>query len=74
MAVWNNFDSWLSGTIAFDFDEDGNLSAGHFKSKDGYTAEIFFTYDENKNLIQVHWTFSFNGTQTYTFEYKKTGA
>lgn len=72
-AVWDKFDTWLTGTITFDYDKTGYLSKGHFKGngEKKFDAEISFTFDKNKNLTMIHWDFSFKGTQTYTFEYEK---
>jgi hypothetical protein len=72
-AIWDKFDTWLTGTITFDYDRSGYLSRGHFKGngEKKFDAEIFFTYDKNKNLTMIHWDFSFKGTQTYTFGYEK---
>jgi phage gp45-like len=72
-AVWDKFDTWLTGTINFDYDKSGYLSRGHFKGngEKKFDAEISFTFDKNKNLTKIHWDFSFKGTQTYTFGYEK---
>ena len=70
-ADYDNFDSWLSGTITFDLDDSGNLSKGHFKGKGKFDAEILFINDANGNIVKIHWEFSFGKTQTYTFEYEK---
>lgn len=69
-TVYNNFDLWLTGTITFAHDKNGNLSQGHFKG-DKFDAEIFFKYDEFGNVIKIHWVFSFGKTQTYTFQFVK---
>ena len=70
-AVYNNFDSWLTGTITFEYNKNNSLQTGYFKSDKGYYANIIFDYDEMKNLVKIHWDFSFSKTQTYTFEYEK---
>jgi len=72
-AVWDKFDTWLTGTITFDYDRSGYFSKGHFKGngEKKFDAEISFKYDKNKNLTMIHWDFSFKGTQTYTFGYEK---
>jgi hypothetical protein len=72
-AVWDKFDTWLTGTITFDYDKKGYLSTGHFKGngEKNFDAEITFKHDKNKNLRVIHWDFSFKGTQTYTFGYDK---
>jgi len=70
-GVYNNVDSWLTGTIAFHYHPNGYLLRGHFTGEKRNDAEITFTYDKNQNLIDVHWTFSSGETQTYHFEYEK---
>ena len=70
-AYWDNFDTWLSGTINFTCHDNGNLNKGHFKGKDGFDAEIDFSYDENQNLTKIVWNFTFGKTQTYIFDYEK---
>jgi hypothetical protein len=72
-AVWDKFDTWLTGTITFDYDRSGDPLIGHFKGSgdNKFDADITFSFDENKNLIRIHWKFSFDGTQTYTFGYEK---
>lgn len=67
-ADYKNFDSWLSGTIRFEY-VDGRLSKGVFKGENGSDAAISFGYDDMNHLRSIHWEFSFRGTQTYTFEY-----
>jgi len=70
-GIYENFDSWLTGTIDFFHNDAGFITAGHFISVDGYTADISFSYDQYGNVTQIHWEFSFDKTQTYTFEYKR---
>ncbi|MFH2000966.1 MAG: hypothetical protein ABIK28_14890 [Planctomycetota bacterium] len=69
-AIYENFDTWLTGTIAFEYDGDGYLSRGHFKGKDSFDAELTFAHDEHGNTTRIHWEFSFGKTQTYRFEYE----
>ncbi len=71
-GIYENFDSWLTGTIGFEHDESGLINRGNFESEDGYTAEIRFTHDEYGNITRIHWQFSFGKTQTYTFVYEKS--
>ncbi|HAN18224.1 MAG: hypothetical protein A2X13_07430 [Bacteroidetes bacterium GWC2_33_15] len=68
-ADWIKFDSWLTGTINFEYDENNNLKSGLFKGKDNFDAQIEFEIDDNKNLIQMHWEFTFGKYQTYIFTY-----
>jgi hypothetical protein len=70
-AYYENFDSWLTGTITFTYGENGRVEEGYFKAGDDYDADITFGYDEEGNLSRIHWEFSFDKTQTYTFEYEK---
>ncbi len=70
-GTYKNFDYWLNGSLNFQHDEDGNLSKGWFKGKDGFNAFISFTHDENNNITKIHWEFTFGKSQTYYFAYKK---
>lgn len=72
-AKWKNFDTWLTGTMTFAHDRQGSLKQGRFQStgEKNFTADIFFLYDNNRNLSSIHWDFSFPATQTYNFEYAK---
>jgi len=70
-AVYKNFDSWLTGTITFNHDENDCLSAGHFKGENGFDADITFENDDNGNVVRIHWELSSGDTQTYVFEYEK---
>ena len=65
----NNFDSWLNGTLSFEYDRDGQLSAGKFEGDDGFDAKLQFRYDLNENLVAIDWDFSFGGFQKYIFKY-----
>ena len=72
-AVWDKFDTWLTGTITFTYDRNGNPLTGFFEGsgEDKFDADITFSFDADKNLIRIRWEFSFGGTQTYTFGYEK---
>jgi hypothetical protein len=70
-AVYDNFDTWLSGTITFEHDSLGNLLKGHCKGNNVSDASIIFEHDENSNIVRIHWEFTTSETQTYTFEYEK---
>lgn len=69
MAEFQNMDAWLSGTVAFSHNDQGLPVKGYFKGMNGFDAEIYFFYDEYKNLVKVSWEFSSGNYQTYTFEY-----
>lgn len=69
-AEYENFDNWLTGTITFNYESNGRLSSGYFRGKD-FNSNISFQYDENDNIIEIHWDLSFGGFQTYTFEYQE---
>lgn len=69
-AVWNKFDTWLTGTITFNYDENNRLKTGFFKGDDGFDAEINFEEDSNNNITKIQWEFTFGKTQTYYFEYE----
>jgi hypothetical protein len=68
---YEDFDSWLTGTIKFKHDKNGLINRGSFESKEGYTADISFDHDVHGNITRIHWDFSFGKTQTYSFEYKR---
>ncbi len=70
-AEWARFDTWLTGTITFDYDENNLLESGFFKGENGFDAKIIFENDSYKNLIKIHWEFTFGKTQTYRFKYYK---
>ena len=69
-AEWINFDSWISGVIKFESNKDGDPQRGSFKGE-RFNADIFFSYDTDKNLTKIHWNFSTGKTQTYKFKYHK---
>lgn len=65
----NNFDNWLNGTLTFEYDGTGLLTAGNFVGNDGFDADLQFGYDLNQNLVSIYWDFSFGGFQKYIFMY-----
>ena len=65
-----NVDGWLSGTITFDHDRYDRLKSGHYKGIDGSEAKLDFRYDQDRNLVAIHWIFSSDHTQTYSFKYQ----
>jgi len=68
-AVLKSFDSWLSGEISYTYKPNGELEKGFFIGKDGFDAEIIFTYNDDL-LKEVVWNFSFEKFQKYIFEYE----
>jgi hypothetical protein len=68
-AIYDNFDTWLTGTIDFTH-TDGQLTGGHFKGEKGFDANIVFENDNNGNPVKIKWDFTFGKSQTYTFEYE----
>jgi hypothetical protein len=66
----NNFDNWLNGTLSFEYDGEGRLSAGKFDGNDGFDADLHFRYDLNENLVAINWDFSFGGFQKYIYRYE----
>ena len=70
-ADWENFDSWLTGTIEFTYNENGRLSKGYFHGTKDFDAKLNFEYDKTGNLTKICWNFSFGEKQTYLFEYEK---
>jgi len=69
-AELKNFDKWITGIIGFEYDENGNIKIGHFTG-DKFKAEIYFTFDENNNVINYIWDFSFGEKQSYHFTYEE---
>lgn len=69
-AQWVKFDTWLTGNISFNYLPTGQIDNGFFKGKDGFDADIHFSYDQDGNLDKILWKFSFGKTQTYWFNYK----
>jgi hypothetical protein len=70
MAEYKKMDAWLSGTIAFSHDKQGLPVKGYFKGEDNFDADIYFYYDDYKNLVKIQWDFSFGKSQVYTFKYR----
>lgn len=72
MARYEKMDAWLSGTMAISHDSKGLPLKGYFKGDENFDADVYFAYDEYRNLIKVKWDFSFGKSQIYTFSYKPT--
>lgn len=71
-AEWTNFDSWLTGTIRFEYNDHNQLATAHFAgagSKSEFEAAIEFSYDTDKNLEEIQWDLPEDDFQKYTFEY-----
>jgi hypothetical protein len=73
-AKYENVDFWLSGQIDFIHDQSGKVEKGFFAGDKGFDADITFNYDEQENLINIEWEFSFGKSQVYTYEYEKVGS
>lgn len=71
LAKWDKYDTWITGTITFEYDANNMLKSGLFKGVNNMDADLSFVLDEIDNLIKIHWEFSFGKTQTYWFEYDK---
>ena len=69
-AKWKQFDTWLTGTINFQYDENNKLKTAFFKGEDDFDATIDFEYNSNQYITKIQWNFTFGKTQTYWFEYK----
>lgn len=69
-AELKNFDTWITGVIDFKYDEFGTLKNGVFKGEK-FDANIHFRFDENNNVIEYIWEFSYGASQNYNFTYKK---
>ncbi len=70
MAEYQKMDAWLTGTLALSHDPSGLPLKGYFKGEENFDADVYFFYDDYKNLIKIRWDFSFGKSQTYTFQYK----
>lgn len=70
-AYLKNFDTWLTGTIAFENNALGAVSSGRFKGENGFDADITFHYDDNQLLTEIMWNFSFGKFQRYQYEYEE---
>jgi len=68
---YRNMDFWLNGTITFDRDLRGRLSAGRFSSTGGQDAKLELATDARGNVTRVRWIFADGTTQTYTFVYEE---
>jgi hypothetical protein len=71
-AYIRNFDNWLTGTINYNLNEMGEISAGKFKGENGFDALISFNYNKKDLISEIIWEFSFGKFQQYTFEYEVT--
>ena len=69
-AEYQNFDSWLTGTLTFQHDDSGRLVSGFFDGSE-FDADLSFSYDVDGNIVKIHWEFTFGKAQTYQFEYQK---
>jgi hypothetical protein len=72
MARYEKMDAWLTGTMAISHDSNGLPVKGFFKGDENFDADVYFTYDEYRNLIKIEWIFSFGKKQIYAFRYKPT--
>ena len=70
-AKWDKFDTWLTGTITFEYDSNNRLKSGSFKGENNFDADLSIEVDKKGNLTKIHWNFSFGKTQTYWFKYKR---
>ncbi|MBN2416819.1 hypothetical protein JXO52_13310 [bacterium] len=68
-ADYDKMDSWLNGTITFASNEHGLPEKGVFTGRDGFDADILFTYDEEGKLLGYRWDFSFGTFQEYRFRW-----
>ncbi len=60
------------GVTTYEYNNDGVVYKALWHLLDGKRSSInYHIYDENGNLNKIHWNFSFDGTQTYLFEYQK---
>ena len=70
IAEYQRMDAWLTGILAFSHDPDGLPVKGYFKGGENFDADVYFFYDDYKNLVKIRWDFSFGKSQTYTFRHK----
>ncbi len=70
MIRYKKMDAWLTGIMAISHDANGLPVKGFFKGDENFDADVYFLYDEYKNLITIRWDFSFGKSQIYTFRYK----
>jgi hypothetical protein len=69
MARYNKMDAWLTGTMAISHGMDGLPEKGYFKGDENFDADVYFLYDEYRNIVKIEWVFSFGKKQIYTFKY-----
>ena len=67
-AEYINFDTWLTGTIMFENDDQGRPVSGNYTGTP-LNARLTFEYDNSKNPTRIHWEFEDGKTQTYFFTY-----
>jgi hypothetical protein len=65
-----NMDSWLNGTLDFEYDEQNILRIANYVDKDGFDAHVNFSYDLDFNLVKIHWELSSGQNQTYYYKYE----
>lgn len=70
MAEYKKMDAWLTGTLALSHDSGGLPVKGYFKGDENFDADVYFFYDDYKNLVKIRWDFSYGKSQTYTFQHK----
>lgn len=68
-AVYDKMDSWLNGSIAFTSNQRGLPETGAFSGRDGFDADIVFSYDDAGKLLGYRWSFSFGTFQEYRFRW-----
>lgn len=68
-AVYENFDTWLTGTITYEHAEDGGIEKAHFDGE-RFDAEIDFDRDEHGNVTRMQWVLESGQTQTYELGYE----
>jgi YD repeat-containing protein len=71
-AYIRNFDGWLTGTIDFDHDVLGTITAGQFTGADGFDALLTFRYNDTGLPVEILWEFTFGKFQRYRYEYEVT--
>ncbi len=64
------YNGWLNGTINIGYDESGLRKKGELFQKGKRSAEIFYTYDENNNLIKEEWKFANGWYQIFNYIYE----
>ena len=67
---WENFDGWITGSLAITPGPDGRPRKAVFKGSDATPdATVTFNHDSRGNLTRIHWEFTDGKTQTYQFLY-----